>query len=241
MRPVGSVLERFRRAAAVPAAAGDTLEAELMPVFAALDEIDAEAEQIRAAARREAERRLAAARADAERIVERYRRRAAKVERARAEAERHASRGERGARDRGRRRGRGRALLRPAGVASSFLRTSPPPWARVRDGGSIRERRLDRRQRAGAAARLRAPGSAPNVRATWPRRARSVDALVALGRTPYRREINLELRPRRGTARGRGETLLTCACSPAGCRPARSAAARARGMVRARNIEDRLA
>jgi len=86
VRPVGSVLERFRRAAAVPAAAGDTLEAELMPVFAALDAIDAEAEQIRAAARREAERRLAVASADAERILERYRRRA-EAERARAEAE----------------------------------------------------------------------------------------------------------------------------------------------------------
>ena len=87
MRPVGSVLERFRRAAAVPAAAGDTIEAELMPVFAALDEIDAEAEQIRAAAHREAERRLAASTVEAERIVERYRRRA-EAERARAEAER---------------------------------------------------------------------------------------------------------------------------------------------------------
>ena len=87
MRPVGSVLERFRRAAAVPAAAGDTIEAELMPVFAALDEIDAEAEQIRAVARREAERRLAASSVEAERIVERHRRRA-EAERARAEAER---------------------------------------------------------------------------------------------------------------------------------------------------------
>lgn len=87
MRPVGSVLERFRRAAAVPAAAGDTVEAELMPIFAALDEIEAEAERIRADARAEAERRLARAAADAERILERRGRRA-EAERARAEGER---------------------------------------------------------------------------------------------------------------------------------------------------------
>jgi hypothetical protein len=81
------VLERFRRAAAVPAVVGDTLEAELMPVFAALDEIEAEAEHIRVGVRREVERRLAVAAAEAEQIVERHRRRA-EAERARAEVER---------------------------------------------------------------------------------------------------------------------------------------------------------
>jgi len=90
VRPVGSVLERFRRAAAVPAAAGDTIESELLPVFAALDAIELEAAEIRAAAAADAERRLAVAAADAERVLARAHRRA-EAERARAEAERRAA------------------------------------------------------------------------------------------------------------------------------------------------------
>ena len=87
LRPVGSWLERFRRAAAVPAAVGDDLEAELMPVFAALAELEREAEGLRAAAVHDGERRRAAAAAEAERILVEARRNAA-AERARAEEER---------------------------------------------------------------------------------------------------------------------------------------------------------
>lgn len=87
LRPVGSWLERFRRAAAVPAAAGDDLEAELMPVFAALAELEREAEGLRSQAVQEGERRRAAASSEAERILVEARRSAA-AERARAEEER---------------------------------------------------------------------------------------------------------------------------------------------------------
>jgi hypothetical protein len=65
VRPVSTILDRFRRAAAVPAAVGDDLARELAPVFAALDEIEAECQSIRADAAAAAERRVAAARAEA--------------------------------------------------------------------------------------------------------------------------------------------------------------------------------
>jgi flagellar biosynthesis/type III secretory pathway protein FliH len=48
------ILERFRRSAGVPAAASDDLAAELAPLFAALDAIDAEAAEMRRVARRRA-------------------------------------------------------------------------------------------------------------------------------------------------------------------------------------------
>ena len=90
MRPVGSLLERFRRPAAVPAAVSGDLEAELVPVFAALDAIEAEAAALGEEARREAERRRAAAAADAEAVLAQARRRA-EVARGRAEAEARAA------------------------------------------------------------------------------------------------------------------------------------------------------
>jgi hypothetical protein len=87
MRPVGAWLERFRRPAAVPAAASDELDTELMPVFAALDEIETEARHVREEARREADRRLDSASVRVETTLADARRRA-EAERARAEIER---------------------------------------------------------------------------------------------------------------------------------------------------------
>lgn len=84
MRPVNTILDRFRRAAAVPAAAGDELAQELAPLFAALDAIEQEGEKLRAQAARAAERRLAGSRADAIRI-EAKAREEAEAERVRAE------------------------------------------------------------------------------------------------------------------------------------------------------------
>ena len=85
MRPLASWLERFRRPAAVPEAAGESLAAELMPVFSALDEIDEDAARVRAAAEAEAERRIDAAERAAEAVVAAALARAP-VERARSEA-----------------------------------------------------------------------------------------------------------------------------------------------------------
>jgi vacuolar-type H+-ATPase subunit H len=45
--PASGFLERFRRSAGVPAAAGDDVAAELAPVFATLDRIEGEAAEIR--------------------------------------------------------------------------------------------------------------------------------------------------------------------------------------------------
>jgi hypothetical protein len=84
VRPVNTILDRFRRAAAVPAAAGDELARELAPLFAALDAIVKDGVSLRAQAARAAERRLAAARAEAARI-EAKAREEAEAERVRAE------------------------------------------------------------------------------------------------------------------------------------------------------------
>ena len=89
-----AILERFRRSAGVPAAAGDDLSVELAPLFAALDAIDAEA----ARARRAADLRAAAVAgetgpeveqilADAREQAELERAEAAKAGRRAAEAE----------------------------------------------------------------------------------------------------------------------------------------------------------
>lgn len=86
MRPVGTWLERFRRPAAVPAAAGEEIEAELMPVFDLLDEVEGEARALVAEAEAEAARRVEAGAVEAERLRALWRRRA-DVERARAEHE----------------------------------------------------------------------------------------------------------------------------------------------------------
>lgn len=86
MKGVSSLLERFRRPAGVPAAASDEPASELVPVFAVLDEIEAELDVLRAAAREHAERLLASADAEAEQIRERARRQA-DTERERTERE----------------------------------------------------------------------------------------------------------------------------------------------------------
>jgi hypothetical protein len=59
---IDTILERYRRPAAVPEVVADELAGELAPVFAALDELAGEAERIRADARRRAQSRLQAAR-----------------------------------------------------------------------------------------------------------------------------------------------------------------------------------
>jgi hypothetical protein len=81
VRPVNTILDRFRRAAAVPAAAGDELARELAPLFAALDAIEEEGDALRAQAARAAEQRLAAARAEAAEIATAARKKAEEVRR----------------------------------------------------------------------------------------------------------------------------------------------------------------
>ncbi len=92
MRVAGTWLERFRRPAGVPAAATEELDAELMPVFAALEEVEAEAARLRKEAKREADRRVSAASAEAARRLADWRRRA-EAERVRARDERRAALG----------------------------------------------------------------------------------------------------------------------------------------------------
>ena len=87
VRPVSTILDRFRRAAAVPAGVGDDLARELAPVFAALDEIESECDRVRADAAATAERRVADARVAAAAGSARGRE-AAEAARAEAEAER---------------------------------------------------------------------------------------------------------------------------------------------------------
>jgi hypothetical protein len=84
VRPVNTILDRFRRVAAVPAAAGDDLARELAPLFAALDAIEEEANQLRARAALAAERRLEDAAAEAAHLAVVGR---AEAEEARREAE----------------------------------------------------------------------------------------------------------------------------------------------------------
>jgi hypothetical protein len=91
VRPVSTILDRFRRAAAVPAAVGDELANELAPLFLALDSIEDESSRVREAAAEAAERRLALARADAVELTTQARARAEAV-RAETEAGRRAMR-----------------------------------------------------------------------------------------------------------------------------------------------------
>jgi hypothetical protein len=84
---VSTILDRFRRAAAVPAGVGDDLARELAPVFAALDEIEEACDRVRASAAASAERRVAKARAEVAAGSARCRE-AAEAARAEAEAER---------------------------------------------------------------------------------------------------------------------------------------------------------
>jgi hypothetical protein len=79
MQSVASILDRFRRAAGVPAAAVDDIAVELAPVFAALEQVEAEAQTIHASAVEQARQILAEAETRAATL------RAAWDERARAE------------------------------------------------------------------------------------------------------------------------------------------------------------
>jgi hypothetical protein len=87
MRPLSTLLDRFRRGVAVPAAAGDDLAAELAPVFASLEAFETEADELTRASTQEAEKRLAAGLERAAHISSGWRE-VAEFERARAAGER---------------------------------------------------------------------------------------------------------------------------------------------------------
>jgi vacuolar-type H+-ATPase subunit H len=84
------LLERFRRTAGVPAVPVEAFEAELAPVFAALEEVEADATRVRDRGRAEAAERLTAAKAERERITSAWRP-SAEAERARVAAVRRAA------------------------------------------------------------------------------------------------------------------------------------------------------
>ncbi len=86
MRPLSSLLDRFRRGVAVPAAAGDDLAAELAPIFASLEAFEVEADAVKRASAQQAEERLAAGLEQAARTSEGWRARA-EAERERASSE----------------------------------------------------------------------------------------------------------------------------------------------------------
>ncbi len=85
------ILERFRRGAGVPSAAADDVAAELAPLFAALDEIEEEAERRREAARARGRAYLDDASEEAHGIVAAYRDRAEAVHRRAVERSRGAA------------------------------------------------------------------------------------------------------------------------------------------------------
>jgi hypothetical protein len=93
MRPLNTLLDRFRRGVAVPAAAGDDLAAELAPVFASLERFEQEAEELAHASARQAEERLAKGRERAAQISAGWRE-LAERERATAAGERRRRAGE---------------------------------------------------------------------------------------------------------------------------------------------------
>jgi vacuolar-type H+-ATPase subunit H len=91
---LSAMLERFRRTAGVPTVPAEDFESELAPVFAALEELEADAARVRDRAAAEAAARLTAARVECERIaaaggplVEAERVKVASARRAAAEAE----------------------------------------------------------------------------------------------------------------------------------------------------------
>jgi hypothetical protein len=90
VQSVASILDRFRRAAGVPAAAAEDLPAELAPVFGALEHVEAEARAVLEAAEREASQAIAAAEAHGAEIRAAWRDRA-QAEYARAESERRSA------------------------------------------------------------------------------------------------------------------------------------------------------
>jgi len=84
------LLERFRRTAGVPTVPAEDFEAELAPVFAALEELEADATRVRDRGRAEAAERLTAARVERERIAAAWRP-LAEAERARVAAARRSA------------------------------------------------------------------------------------------------------------------------------------------------------
>ena len=86
MPSVANILDRFRRGAGVPAVVAEDVAAELAPIFAALDDLDAEAQAVREQALREAEHELAEADARRSEILAMWRERAVR-ERERVEAD----------------------------------------------------------------------------------------------------------------------------------------------------------
>jgi len=75
--PLRSMLERFRRSAGVPASVGGELAAELAPVFAALDEIEREVDDLREQSQAALANRLRETEEEVRRIVDEGRRLAA--------------------------------------------------------------------------------------------------------------------------------------------------------------------
>jgi len=67
--PLGGFLERFRRSGGVPAAVGGDAASELAEVFAALDRLETEADELRSGTRSAVERRGRELDRDAQRIV----------------------------------------------------------------------------------------------------------------------------------------------------------------------------
>ncbi len=84
---VGAWLDRFRRQAGVPARPEEDLGPELISVFAALDDVEKQAAELRAETERLVADRIEQARREAERVLVDWRHRAA-AERLRAESER---------------------------------------------------------------------------------------------------------------------------------------------------------
>jgi len=70
---LSALLERFRRTAGVPAVPAEDFELELAPVFAALEELEADARRLRDHGTAEAAERLAAGRVERERITSGWR------------------------------------------------------------------------------------------------------------------------------------------------------------------------
>ena len=90
MQPLSVLLDRFRRAA-VPAVVGGDVESELAPVFAALEEVQKEAEALRRRAETRAEERLELVRRETALLAAGWRDRAdAERERLRADCRRRA-------------------------------------------------------------------------------------------------------------------------------------------------------
>jgi hypothetical protein len=73
MSRLSVLLERFRRTAGVPAVPTDAFEAELASVFAALEELEADAKHLRDRSAAEAAERLTDARVERERLTSGWR------------------------------------------------------------------------------------------------------------------------------------------------------------------------